>query len=491
MTDYVLIMAPAIIVASVVTAFWGRVYDKKGFCFSGLLAISALLVGFIVLYLTRTTLPVFVGSLFMMSGYLAGMAVFGALIRDFTPENKAGMFQGLRIFSQVLIPGVVGPYIGALVLKNADEIVNNDGTTSFLPNANIFLAALIALICLVPIIMIIFKKHKPRFERLHTPFEEDLSDTPWDEYPRPQFKRDSFICLNGKWNLKIVRDKKTVKKGEILVPFPLESALSGFEFDKNKNDVLVYSKTFTAKKTEGKTLLHFGAVDAECEVYLNDKFAGGHIGGYLPFELDITDLLCEGENKLVVRVIDRLDTELAYGKQSTKRGGMWYTPVSGIWQTVWMEDVPEDYIESIKITPDLCGVDITVTGGKNEKTILFEGKEYSFSGDSFRLNVETPKLWTPEEPNLYDFEIISGDDRVSSYFALRTIKAEGKNPLTLDSKPASADYKEFILNEARYSSLTRSFPDRANELFDKAADNAKAQRAHLEKLVDLYAPTED
>ena len=234
--------------------------------------------------------------------------------------------------------------------------------------------------------------------------------------------------------LKIVRDKKTVKKGEILVPFPLESALSGFEFDKNKNDVLVYSKTFTAKKTEGKTLLHFGAVDAECEVYLNDKFVGGHIGGYLPFEFDITDLLCEGENKLVVRVIDRLDTELAYGKQSAKCGGMWYTPVSGIWQTVWMEEVPEDYIESIKITPDLCGVDITVTGGKNEKTILFEGKEYSFSGDSFRLNVETPKLWTPEEPNLYDFEIISGDDRVSSYFALRTIKAEGKN-LLLNGKP--------------------------------------------------------
>ena len=114
----------------------------------------------------------------MMCGYLAGMAVFGALIRDFTPENKAGMFQGLRIFSQVLIPGVVGPYIGALVLKNADEIVNNDGTTSFLPNANIFLAALIALICLVPIIMIIFKKHKPKFERLHTPFEKDLGDTP-------------------------------------------------------------------------------------------------------------------------------------------------------------------------------------------------------------------------------------------------------------------------------------------------------------------------
>ena len=150
MKDYVLIMAPAIIIASVVTALWGKVYDKKGFNFSGLFAILFLIAGYIMLYLTKTTAPVFIGSLLMMSGYLSGMAVFGAAIRDNTPQGFSGRLQGVRIFSQVLVPGVVGPAIGKKVLENAEVIVNNDGTTSFVPNANIFLAALIAVVLVLP-----------------------------------------------------------------------------------------------------------------------------------------------------------------------------------------------------------------------------------------------------------------------------------------------------------------------------------------------------
>ena len=146
MTNYVFIMAPAIVLASVVTFFWGRYYDKVGFIPSVIPALAMLAVGYIVLLAFRATALVFIGSLLMMSGYLAGMAVFGAMIRDKTPVGKAGMFQGLRIFSQVLIPGVIGPAIGAAILKNAEVIVGNDGTESFIPNANIFLGALLVLI---------------------------------------------------------------------------------------------------------------------------------------------------------------------------------------------------------------------------------------------------------------------------------------------------------------------------------------------------------
>ena len=160
MTDYVFIMEPAIVVAWVCTALWGKVYDKRGFTFSSEVCILSLAAGYVVLYLTRTTAPVFIGSLLMMCGYLAGMAVFGAVIRDYTPAGKAGMFQGLRIFAQVLIPGVVGPAIGAAVLANADTIVNSDGTTSFLPNENIFLAALAAEVVLVPLLLIVFRQLK-------------------------------------------------------------------------------------------------------------------------------------------------------------------------------------------------------------------------------------------------------------------------------------------------------------------------------------------
>ena len=162
MANYVLIMAPAIILASVFTLFYGRVYDKYKFEKSILPALAILMVGYILLYFFKGTAMVFIGSLLMMSGYLAGMAVFGAVIRDNTPLNKAGMFQGLRIFAQVLIPGVIGPFIGALVLKNAETVVNSDGTTSFIPNANIFLFALIVAIVLVAILLLIFNYKKKK-----------------------------------------------------------------------------------------------------------------------------------------------------------------------------------------------------------------------------------------------------------------------------------------------------------------------------------------
>jgi len=154
MTNYVLIMAPAIIIASVATALWGKVYDKKGFEFSGIIAVCGLILGYVILFLTKTTLPVFIGSLLMMSGYLCGMAVFGAVIRDNTPTGFSGRLQGVRIFSQVLVPGVIGPAIAKKVLENAEVIVNNDGTTSFVPNQNIFLAALITVLLVLPFFFI-------------------------------------------------------------------------------------------------------------------------------------------------------------------------------------------------------------------------------------------------------------------------------------------------------------------------------------------------
>lgn len=156
MDNYVLIMAPAVIVAAIVTALYGRIYDKYGFKIAVMPAVITLMLGYVLLYFYRTTTMVFVGSLFMMSGYLMGMAVFGAMLRDYTPENRAGMFQGLRIVGQVLVPGIVGPWIGSQVLQNAEMIVNEDGTSSFIPNENIFLAAFIAACVIWLVLAVIF-----------------------------------------------------------------------------------------------------------------------------------------------------------------------------------------------------------------------------------------------------------------------------------------------------------------------------------------------
>ena len=152
MTNYVLVLAPAIILAAVITALYGRVIDRKGFRISVWPALMMLAFGYVLLFCFRSFLPVFIGSLLMMSGYLTGMAVFGAEIRDLIPENRAGQFQGVRIIGQVFIPGLIGPAIGAFVLRNAAEIVNSDGTVSFLPDANIFMAALLILVLLCGIL---------------------------------------------------------------------------------------------------------------------------------------------------------------------------------------------------------------------------------------------------------------------------------------------------------------------------------------------------
>ena len=160
MDNYVLIFAPAIILAAAFTFFYGKQYDKKGFRSAVILPLILLMAGFVVLYFFKATVPVFLGTLIMLSGYLAGMAMFGAIIRDKTPAGKAGMFQGLRIVGQVLIPGVIGPAIGAAVLKNAETILNDDGTTSFIPNRNIFLAAFIAAIFIWVVLIPLFKKLK-------------------------------------------------------------------------------------------------------------------------------------------------------------------------------------------------------------------------------------------------------------------------------------------------------------------------------------------
>ena len=149
-------MAPAIIIASVATVLFGKLYDKRGFVLSASISIALLSLGFLTLFVFTHSVPVFIGSLLMMCGYLSGMAVFGAKIRDLTPLGKAGMLQGVRIFSQVLVPGIIGPFIGKLVLSGAEQIENSDGTYSFLPNEFIFLAALITTVILAIYLITLF-----------------------------------------------------------------------------------------------------------------------------------------------------------------------------------------------------------------------------------------------------------------------------------------------------------------------------------------------
>ena len=253
---------------------------------------------------------------------------------------------------------------------------------------------------------------------LQTPWMEQ-PPVPWQEYPRPQLRRDSFLCLNGWWQLRFGGDPWE----RILVPYPPESQLSGVGRGPQPGQTLTYRRDFSLPKgfLRDRVLLHFGAVDQICRVWVNGAAVGSHQGGYLPFHFDITHLL-RPVNTLVVEVEDPMDPDLPYGKQRPKRGGMWYTGVSGIWQTVWLESVPENYIKRLTITPTQETVTITVTGGGEDMYLLCQGKRYPVTGGSVTLRPEAPRLWSPEMPNLYDFTLVAGEDRVDSYFALRWVE---------------------------------------------------------------------
>ena len=452
MPNYVLIMAPAIILAAVATALYGKVYDMQGFKGSICISVGVLMTGFVILLCTRTMVPVFIGSLFMMIGYMTGMSVFGAMIRDNIPENKSGQFQGIRIIGQVLIPGIIGPAIGAFVLRDAEQILNNDGTYSFLPNANIWAAAIVTgLVLCIGLKLIFTMMRVGHYDLLSETGEEFLAEKqmPWQEYPRPQMRRDKYCLLNGTWKC---------NGSDILVPFAPQAPLSGY--GKKVDDKLVYEKTFTLPEDFAKEriLLHFGAVDQVATVWVNGQKMGSHEGGYLPFYFDITEVVKrQEENVIKVEVIDTLSKDYPYGKQTNKRGGMWYTPVSGIWQSVWLEEVADTYVEKLIMTPDLTGVDIELVlngeCGKEGFDVAVELEPGNvvvkhFEGCKGRLEIEgledkngkkhQAKLWTTETPHLYSIRVTCGKDVVDSYFALRTIaieKQNGVNRVVLNGKP--------------------------------------------------------
>lgn len=467
MSNYVLVLAPAIILAAAITAYYGRLYDMMGFQKSIVPCVAMLMSGYTVLYFSINTVPVFIGSLLMMSGYLTGMAVFGAKIREHIPENMAGRFQGIRIIGQVLIPGVIGPGIGAFVLRNAEMIENNDGTFSFLPNKNIWLAAFAVAVVLCGALkainyMIRMGHHKLWTEAGERVVAEENAATVWEVYPRPQMKRKCYLMLNQNW---------TLNGRPICVPFPPQSLLSGYK--KRVGSRLMYNTEFEIPQNfrEERVLLHFGAVDQIAEIYVNDSYVGRHEGGYLPFSFDISKhIKKESKQKLEVRVTDTLNRKYPYGKQCKKRGGMWYTPVSGIWQSVWLENVPETYIKKIKIIPDLEGVRIKLDMEGNTPALGFTAKIYLENGEAIEQQVNgldgyirladyvdksgqpyNPKPWTVDNPHLYNMEVITEQDKVESYFALRTIeiqKINGVNRVCLNHKPI---FLHGVLDQGYYS----------------------------------------
>lgn len=253
------------------------------------------------------------------------------------------------------------------------------------------------------------------------------------EYPRPQFQRKQFEILNGTWEYAVTGVSAQIPPdrfdGPILVPFSPESELSGVQRALKPTEALWYRRYLEAPlgfdANAEDLLLHFGAVDQFAEVRLNGMTLANHAGGYLPFSVSLTEYLMPGGgNELVVRVRDETDTGAwSRGKQSSTPGGIWYTPQSGIWQTVWLERAPKRRIESLRITPlyDRAEVEIVVSTNCNGSgEVLFGGKAIPFAdGQPVRLDMAGFTPWSPEQPKLYDVSFTMERDSVESYFAMR------------------------------------------------------------------------
>lgn len=271
---------------------------------------------------------------------------------------------------------------------------------------------------------------------------------PLIEYPRPQFKRDSYYSLNGEWDFIIKKANGKEISGKITVPYSPECELSGVKEQVKRGDLLIYNKTFTLPKdfNRGRVLINFGAVDQVCLVKVNNAIVGGNQGGYNPFTFDITSFLVDGENSLSVEVIDDADSDIyGRGKQKYKNGGIWYTATSGIWQSVFIESVPQDYIKSVKLIPNYDDKTLTVkpikSGSGGVAVSIFDGDTllYTESGsDDIIISVNKCKEWNLESPELYKVILSFGEDKVESYFGLRKfsiIEKNGYKYFALNNKP--------------------------------------------------------
>ena len=258
--------------------------------------------------------------------------------------------------------------------------------------------------------------------------------SPWQEYPRMQMQRDSYYNLNGVWEYQITERKADPKPGQwkkILVPFALGTQLSGAMEILPKGKAMWYRKQFSYKPSPLHTHLHFEAVDMECTVFVNGIEVGTHKGGYTAFSFDIRPYV-KYQNSLMLRCIDDANYgKYAYGKQKYEHGGMWYTPTSGIWGSVWMEDVSEHCVSDLKITPDVDGscVHVSLEGNFSQALVtVAENGHVVHSGITtdkvYTAPISHPHLWTTEDPYLYDLYVQTEDDVVRSYFGMRQFSIE-------------------------------------------------------------------
>ena len=496
-----------LLVGSILSVLYGTLSDKIGKLKSIIPICFIYAIGLLMLFFVKKGELVFaiISGVIMMFGYISVSSVLNSIVRELIPHEKEGIFMGIRMLFVVMIPMTTGPFIGEAVSRAfpGGEYIDL-GVTKPLPSSYIWLfGLLILLLIIIPIILMVKlsiknNKNKPNNGIIYESKDINVEEVPLKEYPRINLIRDSYLCLNGKWDIKIDNslDLPSSFNQQCLVPYAIETSVSGVEHLLNKNEFIHYHRLVTINKNFNKGLLflNFEGIDCEATIYINKKEVFKHIGGYEKFSLDITPFVKEDKFELDILVKDETSiSPYSKGKQSLKRGGIWYTSTSGIYKPVWLESTPFEYIKNVKITPlfDENKVKFLVESNANTRCYISFDKYKLEAETNKEIEVEVPSLpiWSIENPNIIDVDVSLKKDHISTYFGFRKISIENVNNIPrilLNNKPV---FINGLLDQGYYygGNLT---PIKYEDYLDDI-DNIKqlgfnTLRVHIKNELDMF-----
>ena len=515
-TPFAIVMAVALLVGSVLSVLIGFRADKKGKLSMLVPTLFITGVGLFMMFFCPMV-PEGVGriiytaisGLIMILGYVSFPAILNSLIRSYIPEGKEGIFMGIRMIFVVALPMCIGPFIGSALNNAYGEIYYDQfNVANPLPSNYGYLVGLIVLLLvLIPIYFLIkYSKKTPQnkgflvkdlLEKQNKTYEENVEN--FTLYPRPNLVRDSFVNLNGEWDLKIVKEGDVEKEfaKKIIVPYPLEAPSSKINHLLEVDETAVYKRSFNIQNLskDKKYILHLDGVDQVFELYINGEFVVSGDSPYTKNSIDITDFIKE-ENEIVVKVRDFTDSSFySRGKQTLKPFGCFYSSSSGIYKNVWLEEVPNVYIKDVKFNiyfdENEVGVLIKTNNEvQEEASVTIEGKTFIvLTNKEARIKLENAKSWSYKNPYLYDVSVNYKEDNVRTYFGFRKIEVKevnGKRAIYLNNKEVILNG---LLDQGYYypNSLTPlSYDDFKKDILNLKNLGYNTIRKHIKTEMDYF-----
>lgn len=504
--DFSLVLGIVLIVGSILSVLYGILSDKINKLLSLIPVIIIYCIGLLLLFFVKSGQLVFaiISGILMMFGYISLSSVLNSIVRNLIPHEKEGIFMGIRMLFVVMIPMCTGPFIGEAISSALPGGTYVDlGVSKPLPSSYIWLVALaVLLLILIPIIIIFYlnKKNKNKGNNnglLREKIDVDFKEVPLKEYPRINLIRDSYLCLNGKWDILIDNSKEipTTFDKFCLVPYPIESPLSGVNHLLETNEYIHYHRYIKIPKNfnKGRVVINFEGIDCVSTIYLNKREVRKHFGGYSAFSVDITPFIINDQVELDILVEDKTsNSSFTKGKQSLNRGGIWYTSCSGIYKPVWLESTPNIFIKKVKIKPlfDENKVLFNINTNVDSKCEI-EFLDYHITSETNKdifVDVENLPIWDLENPNIIDVKVKVNKDEVNTYFGFRKINIgfhNNKPYICLNNKPV---FINGLLDQGYYqNNLTpKSYEDYLNDVDNIKNLGFNTLRVHIKNELDMF-----